>query len=152
MTEKIVLDTSIVVEYVILRSRHRSKVIELFEKASRNEVILYVTPVTLSEVLYVVSRIYRVAGVPDPNREALDFIEWLSSRVKTIEIGRDVAIRAGELKKKLRIALPDCYVIAVAEKLGATPLFKKVEEEMEPVISELESLGARFLSEDSTGS
>jgi len=32
-------------------------------------------------------------------------------------------MRAGELKKALHIALPDCYVIATAEKVDAIPLF-----------------------------
>lgn len=43
--------------------------------------------------------------------------------------------------------MQDCYAIASAEAVKATPLFKKLEEEMKPIISELRSLGVKFLEE-----
>lgn len=145
--EKLVLDTSVLVEYIVLRSPYRIKVAELFNKASTGELKLYVCAVTLSEVLYIASRIYQVAEIDDPNEEALNFVEWIKSRAQVIGIDENIAIRSGELKKKLRIALPDCYVIASAEAVEALPVFKKPEEEMKPVLSELKSLGVRFLEE-----
>jgi hypothetical protein len=54
-------------------------------------------------------------------------------------------MRARELKKQLRIALPDCYVISMAEAIDAVPLFKRKESEMIPVLDILEKLGALFL-------
>ena len=144
---KLVLDTSILVEYIVLRSPYRSRVAKLFERASARQLELYVNPVTLSETLYVVSRIYRAAGVEEPNREALDFMEWIRSRVRVVSIDEGIALRAGELKKRLRIALPDCYVIASAEAVNATPLFKRPEEEMKPVMGDLRKLGVKFLDE-----
>ena len=36
------------------------------------------------------------------------------------------------MKKRLGIALTDCYVIAVAETVEVTPFFRRIEAEMEP--------------------
>ncbi|MEM0311634.1 MAG: PIN domain-containing protein [Ignisphaera sp.] len=145
--ERLVLDTSVIIEYIVLRSPYRPIVAKLFDKASTSGLKLYVSTITLSEVLYIASRIYQIAGVDDPNRKALDFIEWIKSRVEVIEINSDIALRAGELKKHLHIALPDCYVIASAEKVKATPLFKRIEDEMKPIINDLGKLGVKFLDE-----
>lgn len=62
-----------------------------------------------------------------------------------MDTSEDVAIRAGELKKKLHISLPDCYVILVAEAINARPLFKKQESRMTPIIDSLEKLSVLFL-------
>jgi predicted nucleic acid-binding protein len=80
-------------------------------------------------VLYVVSRIYRAAGLKNPNVEALHFVEWVKRRSNIVNIDENVAMRAEELKKQLRIALPDCYVISTAEAMDAAPLFKRQESE-----------------------
>lgn len=39
------------------------------------------------------------------------------------------------LKKRMGIALADCCLIATAEEVDATPLSKKVEDGMKPVLS-----------------
>ncbi len=143
----LVLDTSVLVEYIVRKAPYRSKVEKLFKEAATGKLKLYVSYVTLSETLYVASRIYQVAKVSDPNNEALNYIMWLKRQVEVIGIDENIALRAGELKKLLHIALPDCYVIATAETLHATPLFKKIEKEMKPVQDTLRKLGVKFLEE-----
>lgn len=142
-----VLDTSVLVEYIVLRSPYRRLVTKLFEKASAKQLELYVNAVTLSETLYVASRIYQAAKIDKPNNEALNFIEWVKNRVEVIDVDEGIALRAGEIKKQLHLALPDCYVIATAEAINAKPLFRRIEEEMKPVLEELKRLGAEFLDE-----
>jgi len=39
-----------------------------------------------------------LAGRPDPNEDALNYMTWLLGRVKIVD-SRDGAMRAGELKK-----------------------------------------------------
>ncbi len=145
--KRLVLDTGVVVEYIVLRSPYRVKVARLFEKASIGELELYVNTITLSEVLYIASRIYRAAGIDDPNREAMDLVEWVKSRTQVVSVDESIAVRAGELKKQLRIALPGCLVIASAEAVKAVPLFRKPEKEMKPAMSSLRQLGVKFLGE-----
>ncbi len=145
MVVELALDTSVIVEYIVARSPYRRRVVELFREAGRGRVKLYVSTVTLSETLYIASRIYRAGGVENPNEEAANLVEWVKSRAETVPVDEDIAIRAGELKKELRIALPDCYVLATALKVGARPLFRRLEAEMEPVAEKLEKLGTLFL-------
>lgn len=147
MNDKLVLDTSVIVEYIVLRSRYRSKVAKLFNLALAGKIELYVSVVTLSELMYVASRIYQVAGLHDPNGEALDFIEWIKRRCKVVNVNEAIALRAGENRKRLHIALPDCYVIATAEFVKAKPLFRSVEKEMKSIVTELKGIGVRFLEE-----
>ena len=144
---RLVPDAGVLIEYIVSRSPYRLRVAKLIDKASTGELELYVSVVTLSELLYVASRIYQAAGVSDPNRESLVFTDWVKSKTRIIKLDEDIAIRAGELKKKLRIALPDCHVIASAEAVKGIPLFKKPEEEMKPVMSDLRRLGVKFLDE-----
>ena len=145
--KRIVLDTGVLVEYIVERAPYRFKVGKLFEKAAEGMVSLYVSPITLSETLYVASRIYVASSLSNPNEEALNYMGWVKSRLNIVGITEDVVVRAGELKKVLRLALPDCYVIAVAEEIDATALFRSVEREMKPVLSKLEELGVAFLSQ-----
>ncbi len=143
--ERIVLDTGVLVEYIVKRAPYRHKVVKLFSDADGGNVRLFMSPITLSETLYVASRIYEASSVLNPNEEALKYVEWLKVRISVARITEETAKRAGELKKELRIALPDCYVIASAELMGGSPLFRGVEREMEPVLDKLEELGVLFL-------
>lgn len=142
---KLALDTSAVVEYIVSRSPYRTKVAKLLEGI--NGLELYVSAVSLSELLYVASRIYQAAGVDVPNEEALNFVEWIKNRVQVVNVDENIAGRSGELKKQLRIALPDCYVIASAEAVEGTPVFRSLESEMKPVLNDLRRLGVKFLKE-----
>ena len=145
---KLVLDTSILIEYIVEKAPHRDKVQGMFGEAAAEKLRLYVSYITLSETLYVASKIYQTANLPDPNSEALNYIMWLTKTVEVVGIDEDIALRAGELRKLLHIALPDCYVIATAEALHATPLFKKIEKVMIPKQNTLRELGVRFLEKD----
>lgn len=145
--ERLVLDTSVIVEYIILRSMYREKVARLFDSAGMGRLKLYISPITLSELLYVASRVYELAGLSNPNEEALNYIEWIKRRSRVIDINEDLVYRAGELKKLLGIALADCYVIAAAESVKGIPLFKSIEKEMEPVRAKLKKLGVKFLDD-----
>jgi len=145
--KRLVLDTSVIVEYIVDGRPYRTKVAKLFEKAEKGELELFISAVTVSETLYVASRIYRKAGTSDPNSDAMDLLDWVSRRARIVYVNEDIALIAGELKKKLRIALADCYVIATAKAINAVPLFRSEEKEMEPFIEELRRYGVRFLNE-----
>lgn len=147
MRRAFVLDTSVVVEYVNEDSPYGVE--RLFDMLSSGYVKAYVTPVTLSELVYVAARMYAKAGIRDPNERALELVEWLLALpgVALEPVGREVAVAAGELRKSLKLALPDLYVIAVGVLRGATPLFLRLETEMKPYERELRSLGVAFWEE-----
>ena len=143
--KRIVLDTSVLIEYILSGSPYRPKVISLLNRAVSGDLKLFINTITLSEVLYIASRIYEAAGLKNSNVEALHFVEWVKRKMDIVNIDENIAMRAGELKKQLRIALPDCYVISTSEAIDATPLFKRQESEMIPVLDILEKLGVLFL-------
>lgn len=71
---------------IVLRSPYRPKVAKLFDKPLTGELKIHVSVITLSENLYVASRIYQVAGVDNPNEEALNFVEWIKSRAQVVNV------------------------------------------------------------------
>ncbi|MCD6510943.1 MAG: PIN domain-containing protein [Thermoprotei archaeon] len=144
---RLVLDASVLIEYIIASSPYRQLMEGIFGEAVRGERKLFINSVTLSEALYIAMRVYRAAGLEDPNGEARRFAMWLTSRANIVNVDRDLALDAGELKKRLKIALPDCLVIATAGKVGGSALFKKVKREMLPILKELRRLNVLFLEE-----
>ena len=147
MVKKLVLDTSVIVEFIVSKAPFRLKVTRLFDEALKGTFELYINTVTLSEVFYVSSKIYELAGLEKFNVEALNFVEWLKTRAEIVDVNENLALEAGELKKKLHISLPDCYVIATAKTLNGIAVFKKVENEMKPVLKDLRKLNVSFLHE-----
>ena len=147
MRKTFVLDTSVVGEY--LNEDSPLGVEHLFDLLALDTVKAYVTPVTLSEVIYVASRIYAEAGVRDPNTKALELVEWLLALPGVVfePVGRDVALAVGELRKKFKLALPDLYVIATGMQRDASPLFLKLEAEMKTYENKLRKLGVTFWEE-----
>jgi len=141
-----VVDSSVILERIIRSSPYKAKVERLFSEA-RGRVKLFVTLPTLSEVLYAASRIYELAGVEQPNEEAGTLVEWVKTRCRVAAPGENTAMRAGELKKVLKLALVDCYVIATAEELGCKALFLKREREMLEREELLKRLPIEFLAE-----
>ncbi len=142
-----VLDTGVLLEYIDRQSPYRRAVEDLFEKASKRKIELLVNTITLGELLYTANQIYKAAGQPKPNLDALTYLEWLKTKVEIVVPTEEIAVVAGELKKELRIALPDCFVVATAQKLGAIPLFRHVEAEMRPIEHRLRELGVKFLED-----
>ena len=147
MPEKLVLDASVLVEYIIADSPYRSIVEKIFSRAKRGELQLYVNSITLAEILYVATRIYGMDGIENPNKDAKIFVAWVESKAKTIDIDADVSVIAGEFRKRLKIALPDCFVIATARQIDGKAVFREIEAEMRDVVNELRKLGVVFLNE-----
>lgn len=140
-----VVDTSVLLAYIVENATGREKVVELVEKARRRELYLYTTYHVLSELLYASSRIYEMLGYKDPNQLALNLVQWVLGFTNIAELNTDIAIRAGELKKNLRLALTDCYVIATAEYINAKALFLKVEKGMRDKLELLRRLPVEFI-------
>ena len=134
-----IVDTGVLIEYINEAGKYHEKVRKLVESESNDS--LFVTPITLSEVLYVSYRVYKAAGLSDANNYAREFVEWLLSRLKVTEINHEIVMKAGEIKKKYGIALPDCYVIATADYLKDKALFKKEKEILQVLDRIREDLG-----------
>jgi len=147
--DRLVLDASVVVEYLDEESPCADRIERLYSAISSRRVEAIIPVTTISEVLYVSARVYREAGVEDPNREAINFVTWLMRQpaVRLASPTLQVSMLAGELRKEMGISILDCYVIATASVMHATPLFLRMEREMEPYADLLAKYGVRFLAE-----
>jgi len=79
LSRRLVLDAGILVEYIVAGSPYREFVEDLFSKSERSELELYVSAVTLAEVLYVTSRIQteRRRTSPHGSPPGLESSTWI---------------------------------------------------------------------------
>lgn len=89
---------------------------------------LYITEYNLTEVLYVLCRRFGI-------ETAEKIVEsLLKSRVLTPYPTTELRKLAAACKCKYKIALPDCYTIALAQRLGSKALFRR-EGELEKAVN-----------------
>jgi len=65
---------------------------------------------------------------------------WLTDYVgvKVADVNYSLAVKMGEPKKRLKLSLTLTVVsIAYASMIGATPLFRRIEKEMAPILDTL---------------
>lgn len=136
---KLVLDTGVIVEYIISNSPLRPVLTKLFSSAMRGANELYLSTVTLAETFYVARRIYEWAGVKQPEEAAHDFLFFLEKHkaLSLVQPSPETAVEAGKVKAFYGVSLADSFVLATAKILNAKALFRKVEKEIEPYIKAL---------------
>ena len=116
------------------------EVLELMRRGERGEVRLMMTWVNVGEVAYIVER-RRGKGEVYQVLAALEV-----GPVEVVEVGRDLALRAGEVKARHAIAYADAFAAALAMREGGEvvtgdPEFRELEEEV----------GIRWLSRGGRG-
>lgn len=72
-----VLDNSVLIAYITENATGRERVLSMIDEARRGKVQLYTIYPVLSELLYVSTRVYEMAGLEEPNVKALDFLLWI---------------------------------------------------------------------------
>ncbi len=144
-----VVDTSVLAEYLDEESPYRVLLDRFYDDIRAGRFHAYITHVTISELVFVATRVYREAGVENPNNEALQYITWLTNVAGFNIVSPDIrdSILAGELRKQLRIAMADRFVIAVARRLNAAPLFLQLEREMSVYEDILRNYNVTFITE-----
>jgi len=137
----------VVVEYIDEESPFKDEIESLFNALRTGHIKAFITSTTIGEALYIATRIYGEAGSANPNRDAEDFIQWVEKQpgVEIVNVTREISILAGEIRKRARISLIDCIVIATGKILKAEPLFLKLEKEMEPYVNILLKYNVKFL-------
>ena len=132
MRTKVVLDTSVIIEYVDKAGPWHKHARAIFNEIIRGRVVAFIPAIVLSEVLYVARRVYEKTKARDPKGKAIRLVKWLYQHPNIRIIGRSlrVIILAGLIKSKYRLAISDCYVLALAKIMHAKPVFRKKEKEM----------------------
>jgi ribonuclease VapC len=106
-----------------------ARVQELLQGASRGEHELYMSVISLGEVLYTIEDRQSIEAA----QRALAFID--QSPVKLVDVDRSLALAAARLKAATGLGYADCFVGACAQLLDAAVVtgdldFRQVENEV----------------------
>ena len=123
----IVLDSSVVIEYIDLEGELHETAKIIFENLNQGKLTGLLPHPVLVETYYVAQRIYERVNPYNAKKKAMLLVNWLYSHphLKVVVDTINLAILAGDIKLKLRLALTDCYVLAVSKMYNAKAVFKK---------------------------
>ncbi len=126
---RITVDTGVFVDYIDKKSPYHEQAKAIIGSLGKVELLL--PPITLAEVCYVTTRILNEAGVREAFDKAVQFVKWLHSHpAVTVVNDLDLHVETAKIKLKYRIALADCYVLALSRLKGCKAVFRKREKEM----------------------
>lgn len=136
----VVLDTGVIVEYVDLRGAFHEAARALFNALLSGKLEALVPHAVLAETYAVARRIYEALGLPDADSRAAKLINWLYSlpSVRVEGVGLELALEAGRVKARYKLALTDCYVLALSKLSGCAAVFRAREREMQRALAELQ--------------
>lgn len=136
---RIVLDTSVIVEYIVANSPWRGLLTRILSGSLTGYYKVYISTVTLAETFYIAKRIYEVTNAKKPEKAAENLLYFLEKHrgITIVPPDHHIALEAGRIKSRYKVSLADSFVIATAKILKANPLFKKVEKELKPILDEL---------------
>ena len=126
---RITVDTGVFVDYIDRKSPYHTQAKAIINSLGGIELLL--PPITLAEVCYVATRVLKEAGVRDAFDKAVKFVEWLYSHpAVTIVNELDLHVETAKIKLKYKIALADCYVLALSKLKDCKAVFRKREKDM----------------------
>lgn len=130
-------------EYANASGKFNTQANVIFNSLNKGELTAIVAPPSLSEVYYVMLRLYEKSGVEKPDENATRLCEHLyyHPNIEVADTPLSLIIEAAKIKHLLRLALTDCYVLALSEKRGCKAVFRHKEEEMKKV---MDTLNERF--------
>jgi uncharacterized protein len=127
---KYILDTSAILTYI--EDEDGSEFVEeLLIKAEKDEIIIFVSFVSLTEVFYITQR----EKDESEANERIKLIQSLAIRIQ--ESDEDINIRAGKLKAKYAISLADTYIASLCQYHDGILVHKDPEfEKLSSIIKE----------------
>jgi len=133
------LDTGVIVEYIDLAGSYHYQAKAIIENVLAGRLSAVIAHPTLVETYYVSTRIYKRIGVRRPDLRAEELVEWLysSPNFTIAESSLKLAIEAGRIKERFRLALTDAYVLAASKLYKGKAVFRKREREMASRLKEL---------------
>ena len=126
---RITVDTGVFVDYIDEKSPYHEQAKAIIGSLGKLELLL--PPITLAEVCYVTARILNEAGVRDAFDKAVQFVKWLYSH-PAVEVVNELNlhVEAAKIKLRYKIALADCYILALSKLKDCKAVFRKREKEM----------------------
>ena len=105
----IILDTSVIIEYIDLAGSCHRQAEALIENVSKGRLLAVIPHPTLAETYYVSARVYEKLGLEKAERRAEELVEWLyrSPNFTVAEPSLELALQAGIIKRRCNLALTD---------------------------------------------
>jgi len=135
----IVLDSSVIAEYVNVSGRLNAQASVIFDSLEKGELTAIMSPTSLSEVFYVVSRLYVTCRVEKPNEKAFSLCDYLyyHPSIEAADMPLSLIVEAGRIKYTFKLALTDCYVLALSKLRKCRAAFRHREVEMRKILDKL---------------
>ncbi len=136
---KVVIDTGVLVEYIDRRGKFHDLAAVIIDSITAGKLTGIIPHPVLTETYYVSARVYRALNLKNCEERAQTYIEWLFRHPNIVVESGDLnlAIEAGKIKMKYRLALTDCYVLALSKITSCPAVFRSVEREMEKQLDTL---------------
>lgn len=136
----IVLDSSVIAEYANVSGKFNAQANVIFDSLNKGELSAILAPPSLSEVFYIVLRLYERGGMGKPDEKASRLCEYLyyHPNVEVADMPLSLIIEAARIKYTLRLALTDCFVLALSKLRRCKAIFRHREEEMEKILDKLD--------------
>ena len=137
----IVLDTGVIIEYIIEKSILREFLKKIFLLAMKGKIKIYLSTISLAEVYYISKRIYIKVGIKNPEEASLSFLNFLKNYkgIYIVPPNFEIAIEAGKIKSIHGLSLGDCFVFATSKILNAKAVFRNEETEFKPILKEIKN-------------
>ena len=135
----VVLDTSVIVESVNIGGEFNKQATVIFDSINSGKLTALVSPVTISELCYVLWRIYDKLALRSPEKISKDFCEYVYYHpgVRILEMSLELLLEAGSIKRRYALALSDCFVLAASKLNRCNAIFRHREDEIESVLKDL---------------
>jgi len=127
-----VLDTGVIAESVNVNGEFYLQAKTVLDAVKSGSMTALVSPVTISELCYVLWRIYDGIGVRNAERVAKDFCEYIyyHPNIRIVEMSLELLLEAGVIKHRYGLALSDCLALAASKLNGCKAVFRHKEDEM----------------------
>lgn len=145
----VTLDSSVIAEYANLSGRLHAQAYAAFTAINEGKIHALVAPPTISALYYILARLYEASGEAEPQKKAEAFCEYVyfHPSIEIADLTLPTLIEAAKIKSEYKLALTDCYVLAVAKLRRCRAIFRHREEEMKKLSRRLEKFEIIFLED-----
>ena len=135
----VVLDTGVIAESVNIGGEFSKQATIIFDAINSWSLTALVNPVTISELRYVLWRIYDKLAVKNPDKVSKDFCEYIYYHpgIRILQMSLELLLEAGSIKHRYALALSDCFVLAASKLNRCKAVFRHKEDEIEQVLKDL---------------
>jgi len=135
----VVLDTGVIAESVNLNGEFNKQAMIIFDAINSGSLTALINPITISELRYVLWRIYEKLAIKNPDKVSKDFCEYIyyHPSIRILEMSLELLLEAGSIKHRYGLALSDCFALAVSKLNRCKVVFRHKEDEIELVLKDL---------------